>query len=519
MDKLLEFINSKTDNKYLDLKVSNLTYNRQDNVFTCRFVYKKDRPTIEEEERKQLCELIKDYINLNLTVDVKTKKALIDEDVVKEFVYRFITNNYISIAEGITKNNILVKILGNNVTIEVSLSLTVYNIIKNKGIEQELLNELNLNFFENFAVEFKPVAVETDFSLNDHIEKVSSLIYDVEVTPEYVEVNNVTSFIGEVITDKPILFETIKNAVVGIAIAGNIVNITKKSFVSKKKNENGENILKDYFSFNLQYNNKFFSCVYFINERDIEKFETLQENSQVVIFGDVEKFNDKLNFKVKRISLCQIELPKEKVVEEKTENEHYIYVKPEPYVMVEQPNLFDFETKKVNEFLQNNTVVVFDLETTGLEPTVNEIIEIGAVKIVNGKITETFSTLVKPKAEISEEITNLTGITNEMVANAYTIEQVIPDFYKFTRGSVLTAYNISFDYNFLYVIANKLGYNFNNKQIDSMYLAKTKLRGLKNFRLKTVATALGVPLENAHRAINDAIATAEVFIILSEDLK
>ncbi len=256
----------------------------------------------------------------------------------------------------------------------------------------------------------------------------------------------------------------------------------------------------------------------FLPQSEVEKFEELKEGEYVVAFGDTEMFNDKLSFRVRRVSLCTPKHTKERKIEYKKENENYIFVKPEQYISLEQSNLFEQE-EKVNDFLLNNDVVVFDFETTGLESSVNEIIEIGAVRIVKGKITETFSALIKPKQEISQEITNITGITNEMVKDSLSIEQVLPDFYKFTRGAVLSAYNIAFDYNFLYAISKKMNYNFDNRQIDTMYLARTKLPGIKNYRLKTVATELGVTLDNAHRAVYDAVATAEVFIKLSDDLK
>ena len=263
------------------------------------------------------------------------------------------------------------------------------------------------------------------------------------------------------------------------------------------------------------------ACVMFLSQTDLPKMEELKENSFIVVFGDVEKFNEKLNFKVKRISYGQsanIEKPEVKVAIKKV-NDNYLFVKPEPYIMLEQSNLFALDDKPVNSFLQNNELVVFDFETTGLESTVCEIIEIGAVKVINGKISETFSCLVKPKKAISEEITGITGITNDMVADAYSIEQVLQDFYKFTYNCVLSAYNIAFDYNFLYAASKKQGFVFDNRQIDSMFLAKTKLPGLKNYKLKTVATALNINLDNAHRAVYDAIATAEVFIKLSDGLK
>lgn len=518
MDKLLEFINLKTNNQFLDVKISNVIYSKKEGVLTFRFVYKKDRAALLEEDKVKLNNLIKDFLNLSVKIDVKTKKALIDEDVVKELVYKQILSNYSSLASTILKSDIYVLMENNLVSVNINLPQVSYDFLKSKNFEQELITFLKDNFFEEFHIVLhKQENENSDKILKDHIKKITqSLNADVE-KPKFLDVENVTPVIGDKIELKPMLVSAVNQPVTGLAVAGRMKFITKRTFTSKQKNAAGEFVQKDYFSFSLydETDKASLSCVMFLSANDIEKFETLVENDYVVLFGDAEKFNERLNFKVKRISLCTPVDTPEEIIEQKQENSEYLFVKPEPYIMLEQSNLFSLGETKVNDFLKNNVVVVFDLETTGLEATSNEIIEIGAVKIIDGKISETFSTLIKPKGEISEEITGITGITNEMVQDAYSIEQVLPDFYKFTRGAVLSAYNISFDYSFLYVAAHKLGYTFNNRQIDTMYLARTKLPGAKNYRLKTVATMLNIPLENAHRAIYDAIATAEVLLNLA----
>jgi len=192
----------------------------------------------------------------------------------------------------------------------------------------------------------------------------------------------------------------------------------------------------------------------------------------------------------------------------------YYYVKPEPYIELIQDNLF-IKVQEIGDYLMNHDVVVFDIETTGLEASRCEIIEIGAVKIHKGKITETFETLIKPKGEIPEEIINLTGITPEMVVNSPSIKQVMPDFYKFCYGCTIMAYNIDFDYKFISLYGRKFGYIFDNHQIDVLYLARAFIPGLKNFKLSTVCKKLDISLENAHRAVHDAMATAEVVIKLN----
>jgi len=161
--------------------------------------------------------------------------------------------------------------------------------------------------------------------------------------------------------------------------------------------------------------------------------------------------------------------------------------------------------------------VVFDVETTGLDSAKDEIIEIGACKIKNGKIIDVFSTFVKPNRKIPTEITELTGITDEMVADAPTINYVLPDFYKFCCGATIVAHNLTFDMGFIHNVAKRFSYNFNHNTMDTLEMARKKIGGLKNYKLGTIVDHLGIVLENAHRAVNDATATAKVFIKLMQN--
>ena len=190
----------------------------------------------------------------------------------------------------------------------------------------------------------------------------------------------------------------------------------------------------------------------------------------------------------------------------------YKNVFPQPYFTLTQDNLFD----KVcyNELIMNNDIVVFDVETTGLDAESCEIIEIGACKIQKGIITQTFQTLVKPKRPIPDLITRITGIDNEMVKNSLNIGQVISDFIYFSKDCILSGYNVGFDMKFINNAGKEVNYNFTNIVEDTMAHAREKLL-LKNFTLKSVAKNLEVSLNNAHRALNDAIATANVLLKLN----
>ena len=161
----------------------------------------------------------------------------------------------------------------------------------------------------------------------------------------------------------------------------------------------------------------------------------------------------------------------------------------------------------------DDTFVVFDIETTGLSREVENITEIGAVKVQGGKIVDRFSTFVNPEKPISDEITKLTGITDEMVADAPLIQDVLPEFMAFCGDAVMVAHNASFDMGFIRTKAEKkCNMDIKNTVLDTLELSRSLLPDLKKHKLNIICEHLGVSLEGHHRAVNDAEATAEVFL-------
>ena len=166
-----------------------------------------------------------------------------------------------------------------------------------------------------------------------------------------------------------------------------------------------------------------------------------------------------------------------------------------------------------------DSFVVFDIETTGFSAKNDRIIEIGAVKVAGGETIDTFSTFVNPEVPIPYEIEQLTSIRDDMVMDAPKIENVLPDFLAFCEGCGLVAHNASFDVGFIKKNAERLGITIDFTVIDTVGLSRILLPELSRFKLNTVAKALKVSLENHHRAVDDAGATAEIFIKLCEMLR
>ena len=159
----------------------------------------------------------------------------------------------------------------------------------------------------------------------------------------------------------------------------------------------------------------------------------------------------------------------------------------------------------------SDSFVVFDLETTGFSSMKNKIIEIGAVKVVNGVITDKFSSFVNPVDPIPFEIENLTGINDSMVLPYPKIDVILPQFLEFCGDSVLVAHNASFDVGFISYNAQQQGIPFDPTVLDTVTMARLLLPNLNRFKLDTVAKALNISLQNHHRAVDDAGCTAEIF--------
>ncbi|MEJ5229818.1 MAG: PolC-type DNA polymerase III [Pseudothermotoga sp.] len=164
--------------------------------------------------------------------------------------------------------------------------------------------------------------------------------------------------------------------------------------------------------------------------------------------------------------------------------------------------------------LNTKRFVVLDIETTGLHPMFSEIIEIGAVAIENGQITESFQSLVKPREKLNSFTVQFTKITDEMLEDKPSIEEVLPKFIEFCKDSVLVAHNANFDYRFLrHWIDKIMKFNWKLPVVDTLALAKRLLR-LTNYNLEKLANHFKIGPFSHHRALEDAKVTAQIFLEL-----
>lgn len=290
----------------------------------------------------------------------------------------------------------------------------------------------------------------------------------------------------------------------GVCVCGTIDHIEER--VTKKG--------KPYFSVSLSDGTAGLRCLYFSRSKTVEKVRDLRPGDSVCLTGDCELRNGALSFLARMIDRGSP--PDGFVPEERPSRpvpKQYRVVFPVPETDFVQADMFG--EKPLPEEAVKKKFVVFDIETTGLNyiPSagMDRIIELGAVKVEGGKITERFSTFVACPVRVPDEIVSITGITDEMLVGAPSISDVIADFRKFCDGCELVGHNAAgFDIKFIRYYGEKEGFRFDMPVHDTLLAAQRELR-LSNHKLDTVAAYFGFSFRH-HRAYDDAFVTAKIFL-------
>lgn len=170
--------------------------------------------------------------------------------------------------------------------------------------------------------------------------------------------------------------------------------------------------------------------------------------------------------------------------------------------------------KEVEKRERITSFVCFDVETTGLSPLKDKLIEIGALKVKEGKITEKFTEFINPQMKLPRRITELTGITDGMIKNADMEDKVVKRFIEFSEDYVVMGHNLMFDFSFIKTAASKLNLLFDKKGIDTLDLSKKLLPELESRSLGNLCKYFNITNEHAHRAYDDAKATAMLYVYL-----
>ena len=167
-----------------------------------------------------------------------------------------------------------------------------------------------------------------------------------------------------------------------------------------------------------------------------------------------------------------------------------------------------------------DSYIIIDTETTGLDPKRDAIIEIAALKVVNGTIIDTYSSLINPEHPVNFFVTELTGITNKELSEAPLASEVLPSFYDFIEDFILVGHNVNFDINFLYDhILSLMGKYVSNDYVDTLYISRRYYKNVPNHKLETLSKFLEIEQNTFHRALSDCMTTFSLYNILEEASK
>lgn len=508
MEKIISILNNKFGDKYNDLKLLDVVFDKSSNLCTISFLYPETSQALKTENKQEIANFLTDTLKLNAKLVIKFKKSFLDEELIRVSIKNYFLKFQRSLSSVIDFKKITISKNVFDIKISIIIPEAILKNVNQEKVKTNLIEELNKEFIADFSCEFFPGENIDEATLKNKIEKtLLERSKHIEITPRY-KVFSPEVVIGPEITPEPEFLANIKDSKSNVILAGRIEKFEKKTYKRTRKNVEVE---KTYYKFTLKDDSRYLNMVYFCPQSNIKKMDKLCDGDSVLVIADIKKEKNFLNGYLRRLSLCEINNEVKKKYKQKITS--YTTVFPVSYYKTSQSTMFD-KPVRYNNNIMNNCFVVFDTETTGLDPLSCEIIEIGAVKVVGGQIIEKFQSLVKPLNTISEEITNINGIDNDMVANAPSIENVIKDFYLFAKDSVLAGYNVNFDMKFIQNAGKKFGVNFNNEILDVYPLAQEKVVSTK-YNLGTIVKVLELTLDNAHRALFDAIATAEVLLKLS----
>ena len=479
-----------------NIKLKNVRVEKSTGVIT--FVFICDN-TVSDELKNQICKVVEEVTPHQFnSVQVVVNKIVSNAELINAEIFKFITENYPSISIFLKPTDVVTSEVGDLVKYVIKLTEDGAEYAQRGGVLKKINQHLSTRFCSEFAGSTQIKQAEETFSLlsdevyYSQVEKIEHRTIQVQdvVVVDDISMGSVALYIEDANTGQ-------------VTICGKITEISER--VAK----NG----KPFFIIHIDDTTSQISGVYFSKKNTIGKIRDLVVGDGIIARGTVGDYNGQKRFTFDRINRCTF--PENFVKKDKFKKpapKEYKTIFPSQANTVKVKSVFDSDLSLPTELIEKS-YVVFDLETTGLDVMNNGITEIGAVKIIDGKISEQFHTLVKPDYPITEEIVRLTGITSQMVENAPKISTVIPDFMKFIDGAVLVAHNADFDTKFIKRFANAEEYEIKNQVIDTLDLSRKYLQGLRKFDLHTVADKFGIVFHH-HRALSDAYATAEAFIEL-----
>lgn len=488
-----------------------ITLSKKDNSATFSLVTDKAYTRAEEESARTIAER---YLPAGFTARMDIVKRVPDKEMLKKKIFDYIEAKFPAACAFLEEEHIEVEMLTSGANFVVKIASGEQALFTSGKILDDTSRYLSTVFCGTFYGTVSIVEKEeADSSLLDEAPQAEE---EIPLDIRRFEICNYAKIDG---FDTPIKYATYIadcQSEEGVyAVCGTLSFIEEKEY-TKHNEKTGEDVQKTRFSLAINDGTGLLRTTYFPKKATIEKVRELKSGDKIMVIGENEEYRGNRSFKASKLNYGAPPEDFTPVARKgKPVPKFYHTVFPEPYVDYTQAGFFDMLDKPSD--LKNNTFVVFDLETTGLNSNpamgkMDKIIEVGAVKIVDGEMREKFSTFVACHERLSREIIDLTGIEDSDLVGAPEIEAVMADFYKFIDGAYVVGHNVNFDYSFVRYYAEQSGYMLNCTLLDTMTLAQELLRGeLPNYKLNSLADYYGFTF-NHHRAFDDACVTAKIFI-------
>ena len=441
------------------------------------------------------------YVPQGFSADVRVLKSVPDEAGVRRAVAQILKTRFPGIAAFVDPDDIAVEIDAGGGRYVVAGGELERDRMAGDGVMDAVSAELAKSFCGTWFGEVNFIQKE-----RGEIEREAPPEAEYVAAPRFFPVEEYEPVDGAKPSHAIYLADLVKE-MTGVTVCGTV------SYIEERSTKAG----KPYFSISIADATGQLRCSYFSKKATVEKVRAIKQGDSVCLTGDNELFNGALSFRSKNVDFGRP--PADFVPEERPSRPvpaRYRVAFPAPVSDLVQGTLF--QGKPLPKEVTEHDFVVFDLETTGLNNspamgTMDHIIELGAVKIRGGQICEKLSTFVACPVRLSEEIVNITGITDEMLVGAPQVGDVLADFYKFSAGCALVGHNVQFDYKFIRYYGEKEGFLFDQRQYDTMVMSQRTLR-LSHHRLNDLVDYFGFTFRH-HRAFDDAFATAKVFLELA----
>lgn len=560
-----------TNNKYPFLRFVRAEYSVGDNNLILHFLASAQAIDSGVLSASVKDDIVKEVVNLvpdEITFAIKYTKVFADEETVRVILTQAL-KKYIGIAVSMIKpDDVSVVVNDYVIDIKIKAQKAYSSMIKTEDVKEKIVDYLNENFVENINFEVvekyisdeekKKIAEKSlktvenagfscDIKVNedgtikeDENDVFSDLIDSFEDTiviygeARQIKATALENLVGKAYMNVlPMYISDIKDTMESATVCGRVIGLEKREYRNKnygldlpkggryKKNTTDEKL--PMYTFTIDDTTDKLAVVYFAKDTTVNAIDlSLRDEKSVVISGKLNERNGAKQIMVDKMWLADVDYSTIKTeLPQKSASKNYYLVHPEKYYEESQGSISELlsGTKEVAPYLKGKTFVVFDFETTGLDVQHCMVVQLGSYKIVDGKIVETFNTLINPRCHIPEDSSKIHGIYDNDVLTAPEFKDVLPDFFKFTRGATLVGHNAcGYDLPILTRLSKESGYNFDNPVLDTLILAKQYYR-LPSYKLENLAKHFNISLDNAHNADFDAIATAKLFIILAEKLK